>query len=87
MGIRSNELGLSMAYTTQMTCALRISDSRCWRSCGVPEERRYFRIEVRYTFSIRTAGVHNVGRYILWRDFWRYGDLWHDMLDLGIDVA
>lgn len=30
----------------------------------------------------RTARVDDIRGYIFWSDFWWYGDLWDDMLDL-----
>lgn len=72
-------------------CLLRIQhiwhglcESRT-RGAGGPEVYLHYivRISSRLDYrGVRTACVHNIRRHIFWSDFWRYGDLWDDMLDL-----
>jgi hypothetical protein len=67
-----------------MTCALRTSDSRCELSCGVPKSEHEFYFYCKRAMCARTASVDNVSGHVLRSDFWRNGDLWHDMLDLSV---
>ena len=82
VGIRSNEFGLSMEYTTHITCALRISDSRCSLSCGLADILKIIKQVDSIETDRLTAWINDVSCYIFWRYFWRYSDFWHNMLDL-----
>lgn len=83
--MRSNEFGLSIEYTTHITWALRISDSKCDLSCGLP-----YVVYVGVDHKTRThnltrsltARIDDVCCHVLWSNFWRDGDLWDDVLDL-----
>ena len=73
-----------MAYTTQMTWALRTSSSRWCLSFGPAAGIRlcceYGKRGI--SFGRLASGVDNVGRYVFGCDLRRYGDLRDDMLYL-----
>lgn len=82
-GIRSNELGLSIEYTTQMTCALRISDSRCDRSWGPAIDGTLDVVERVVRVQEGTSRVDNICSDIFRGDLWWNGNLRNDVLNLG----
>ena len=63
-----------------MTCAFRISDSRCCLSCGSACGR--WRKEIGTRREVHTTGIDDVGCYVLWGDFGGDGDLRDNVLDL-----
>ena len=70
-----------------MTCAFRISDSRCGRSCGPPTRAEGQLVEPTECDCERTAGIDYVCCDILRCDFWGYSDFRYYMLHLESCLA
>ena len=63
-----------------MTCAFRISDSRCCLSCGPA----LWEMEKGNgdTVVVPTTRIDDISRHVPWGDFWGDGDLRDDVLYL-----